>query len=192
LTQKNLDAARAALRSGKESATVHEPPGCAGVPGSPLVPRAAAPAPSATPAEAAAQPDDGLTRVMKLVPGEASVTYTAALAISTAISQNPSQDPTVKFLPPIAFLLSAVLVPLIIRRDGARNHPPVKPMFLQYVIQLVAFGTWAFAIGNPLAGFDVAIPKWIPALLTIFVPIFGAQLLRDPAPTDTPAAGTVT
>jgi hypothetical protein len=130
------------------------------------------------------QPDDALTRILKLVPGEAAVAYTSALAVGSEVG-----DKTAKYLPGVAFVLCALLVPLVIRRDALRHVPPVKPMAGQYVLQLLAFAAWAFSASNPLAAFDVTVPKWIPGLLVILVPAFGAMLWGESAPA-TPAGQT--
>jgi len=124
------------------------------------------------PPKVTVQRDDALARILKMVPGEAAVAYTAALAI----------DPTSKYLPIAAFVLCAVLVPILVRRDGSKQIPPVSPEVGQYGFQMLAFATWAFSIGNPIAGLGVDIPRWIPALLTIFVPVFGGLLVGRPQP----------
>lgn len=117
-------------------------------------------------------PDDSLSKILKLVPGEAAVAYTAGLAIGTEVG-----DTTAKYLPPAVFVLCAIMIPFLIARDGARQSPPVKPEPVQYLIQLLAFAAWAFSIGNPLAPAGVTVPKWIPALLAIFLPIIGGLVL---------------
>lgn len=124
-----------------------------------------------------AKPDDALAKILKMIPGEAAVAYTGALAIGTEAS-----DSTAKFMAPLVFVLCAVMVPFLINRDGARHTPPVEPEPAQHVFQLLAFVAWAFSIGNPIAGFGLTVPKWIPAVFAIFLPIFGGLIMGRKAP----------
>jgi hypothetical protein len=117
------------------------------------------------------QPDDALTRILKMVPGEAAAAYTMAMKISPGV-----EDKTAKYLPVTALLVCACLVPILIYRDARRHVPPVEPMKAQYAIQLLSFAAWAFSISEPLKGFDVNVPMWIPALSVIFLPIFGGLI----------------
>jgi hypothetical protein len=121
----------------------------------------------------AAKADDALAKILKMVPGEAAVAYTAGIAIGTQAG-----DSTAKFLAPVVFVLCAIMIPFLIARDGARLSPPVKPERTQYLFQLLAFFAWAFSIGNPLAGLGVAVPKWIPSVFAIFLPVFGGLFLN--------------
>lgn len=118
------------------------------------------------------KPDDSLTRIMKMIPGEATALYTAAVAI----------DQQSHALPIAAFVGCAVVVVLVIKRSGDQHNPPIEPEPMQYVFQLLAFTAWALAIRSPIAPY-VAIPDWVVPLVVLFIPVIGGFILRDP-PTD--------
>jgi hypothetical protein len=129
-------------------------------------------------AEASAKPDDLLSRVVKLVPGEVAAGYTALLAIVSSAGH----DVTVKYAAPTAILLCSVLLVMLIRRAGQTHEPPVNPHPVQYVVSVAAFLAWAFSIRNPLEGFDRELPSWICGFAIVLIPIFGGLLLERRTP----------
>lgn len=112
--------------------------------------------------------DDMIDRILKLIPGEAAAAYTVACSLVKGDA----------YLPIVAFVLSAIVLILTIRRSAASLIPPVKPEPLQYVLRLAAFFSWAFAIENPIKHW-VTIPSWIPMLGILFIPIFGTFLFEN-------------
>jgi hypothetical protein len=175
LTRKNLERARrphgtngnghAPAASGRESGVI-------GAPGALPAPAASRPA-----AEAGTTPDDTLTRIIKLVPGEVIAGYTALLAVTASV-----QDSSVKWATPIALVACTLVVGLSLRRAGRSHEPPVEPQPAQYLFSILAFWSWALAIRDPLIGFGYYTPTWIPAFGCVLVPIFGAYVIDGEAP----------
>ena len=119
-----------------------------------------------------AKPDDTVSKILKMVPGEVSAAYTAALALGDGKSD-------ADHLPIVAFVLCLILIPLLLIHDGKKYSPPVAPDPRQYVIQGLAFTAWAFSIRNPLAVWSIVVPVWIPALAMLFIPIFGGLIIGN-------------
>ena len=178
LTRKNLARTpRPPATNGNGHAAGGKESGVIGAPGAVPMP---APAPAGTrPAAAAAgtTPDDTLTRIVKLVPGEVIAGYTALLAVTASV-----QDSSVKWATPIAMVACTVVVWLSLRRAGRTHEPPVEPQPAQYLFSTLAFWAWAMAIRDPLVGFGYFVPNWIPAFGCVLVPIFGAYVIDGEAP----------
>jgi hypothetical protein len=138
---------------------------------------------AAAPAAPAAdlKPDGTLDRLLKLVPGDVIAGYTALLAIGASVDKD-----VVRYATPVALLACTILVIIGIRNAGASHSPPVAPHPAQYIIAVLAFWAWGITIRDPLAGWNCAIPTWIPAFATVLIPTFGALLLGGGSAT-TPA-----
>jgi multidrug transporter EmrE-like cation transporter len=118
-----------------------------------------------------------IDRALKLIPGEVTAGYTALLAFAETAS-----DATAKWAQLVAIAICTALIVILIRRDARARVPPVTPHVLQYVISILAFWAWTFVIRNPLAGFGVAVPTWIPGFAIVLIPIFGSLLFGEEPP----------
>jgi hypothetical protein len=118
--------------------------------------------------------DGKLERVFKLIPVEVTTFYVAAAALISSSSEASAKHGLF-----VTLVLASIMVVLVIKKSGDAQVPPVPPRPEQYVFSVLALWTWALAVGNPLAGFDVSIPKWVVGLAMLAVPAFGGLLLQD-------------
>jgi hypothetical protein len=125
-------------------------------------------------------PDDSIARIVKMLPGEATAAYTAALALV----------PNEPYVPLVAFALCGAIVVFALQQSGRRHSPPVKPETKQYVFQIAAFAAWAVAIKDPFTLLHFEVPKGVSGLAVLFIPVVGAYLMgSDPTP-PVPAGAT--
>jgi hypothetical protein len=123
------------------------------------------------------QVDGKLERVFKLIPVEVTTFYIAAAALISSSSETSAKHGLF-----VAIVIASLMVLLVIKKSGDAQVPVVKPRAEQYLFSVLALWTWALAIGNPLAGFDATVPKWIVGLAILAVPAFGGLLLQDKKP----------
>lgn len=128
----------------------------------------------------AAPPDDTLTALLKLVPGEAAALYTTLVVL-------PANGAAAKFAPVVAFILGAALAAYLPWRDGQRRTPPVRPEPAQYVLQLLAFAAWSLSIRDWLAPFGVVVPPWVLGFAVLAIPVVGGLVLGGSPPVPAPA-----
>lgn len=113
-----------------------------------------------------------LDRILKLIPSEILLLYTAVIPASSDVAW-----------PHFGLVLvgiGAALAPLILYLDGRSTGQPAP--WPQYVVRTLAFVACALAIAWPLPGWAAHDLRWLRSLSVLAIPFAGALLLRDRAP----------
>lgn len=110
-----------------------------------------------------------LDRILKLIPSELLLLYTAA---APAISDVDWSHFGLVFIG-----IGAALAPLILYLDGRSTGQPAP--WPQYVVRTLAFIACALAIAWPFSGWAAHELRWLRSLSVLAVPFAGALLLRE-------------
>jgi hypothetical protein len=108
-------------------------------------------------------PDDGLGKIVKLVPTEVVGVYVTAMAFANHLQP---------WFVPLVFAVCIPLVGFVLYVDSRGTS--VRPPGWQYVFRILSFIAWALAISQPFP----AIPKEIAAVLVLVLPVIGAPLIK--------------
>jgi len=109
--------------------------------------------------------DSQLERLTKLVPADVIALYIPALSLG-AFTAWPYYA--------LAVTIGATaLVPTLLYLDARPSKERVS--LVQYAVRTLGFLSWAFAIGQPLAPYQVS--PVIPALIGLVLPVLGERLI---------------
>ena len=112
---------------------------------------------------------DLVTKALALIPAEVTTLF---VALHTAVSEVP--DSSAKHAPAVFIPICAILVVLQLRHLGRAHAPPVKPLFRQYLLSVLAFLAWSASIADPLEPWRRSVPQWILTGGIILIPFVGA------------------
>jgi hypothetical protein len=113
-----------------------------------------------------------LDRILKLIPSELLLLYTAVAPASA--------DVPWRYFGVFLVAAGAVLAPVILYLDGRSTGQPAR--WQQYVVRTLTFIACALAIAWPFASWIERELWWLRSLSVLAVPFAGALLLRERAP----------
>jgi hypothetical protein len=109
-----------------------------------------------------------LDRLLKLVPTEILLVYTAAVPLAADLGGTG--------LGVAVFLVGLAVVPLVLYLDGRTTRQPAR--WPQYVVRMLVFVAWAGSWPFGLWANERDL-YWVRSLAVLMVPLVGAFALRD-------------